>query len=576
MVPYELSDDDVPRRMANAARQFQQRLVALDQEKTQQLHEAEQLDHELESQEINATARAFLAEQLGEQPALASMPGHIEVNNTISTAQRFVTAAPKPWLRRWKIAAWIGTVVMAGVDVLAAWHVTGQMTTNLYGINDGSTLERGGLASLTLVGYWLLGAIYAWGGWWRRGAVAMYGVIVTLLTWGLAPVWVPKLQEILSSTSSVFGAQETTASSLVLAGAWAGTVIIACLFSFAGLLFLLMKHWLLSWIDLDHQHDVCRDILAKTDRASAARLRAQQIAETQRYALQHQAELIAEAAHDDQERDAEEARQRHDAAAQALNNIRTSAAKRREAENIRLASERFLDSLSRQTIMPCLLLGAALLGLTGCGTANSAPDLEAKAPVAQILADCSTSSPLYEKAFVDSVMRSVVTPKLLALPMASRVIVTCIGDSSKTPMSYDGRVQAINNRQGGTRQRLAQEVHRLLQSVPPATKYSRSELMFGFTEAAKKINPDATQPNLVLALSDLIEQSALADCSPQVKPKRFCHLPAPAFTFDNTEVIVLGVAVGLPADKAFLVNDAWKNWFLKTGIPPQRLVLQRD
>jgi hypothetical protein len=355
-------------------------------------------------------------------------------------------------------------------------------------------------------------------------------------------------------------------------------VALACVFSFAGLLFLVMKSWLYNWLTRDQQHDMCVGIIAQAEKAQDARLQAQQLAALQQHVLEHRADIIDQMVRDDWERDLQAAQRRHDASVKALVGIPTTLSQRRVAESGRLASEREIASLEQQRrylLAPCLLLGAALLGLSsGCTRADLAQQLETQAPTMQILADCSTSSPVYQSTFVESAMRTVITPKLMALPMASRVIVTCIGDSAQTPLSYDARVQAVNNGNGGTKAKLVQEMERLLKSVPSNTKYNRSELIFGFAEAAKKINPGASHPNQIIALSDLIEESAFANCSP--KAKAFCKLPAPTFKLKNTELVVLGVAVGMDGKRALVLNETWQGFFVKAGLDPQHLALRRD
>jgi hypothetical protein len=570
----DFSSDDQERRMIQAERQLSRQIAEREFAKTRLLQQVAVIDNDLESMEVGATARTFLAEQLGTQPDLAAMPGHTEVNNTVSTARRFVAAASKPWLRGWKIAAGVGTGFMGGVDIGAAWHVTGLMTLDVYGNPAGSLVERGGLACLTLVAYWLLGVVYAWGGWWRRAAFAMYGLIIALLTWGLSPTWVPKFQEMFGDLGSVFGGQ-VNSSIVVLAGSWVAVVGLACVFSLAGLLFLVMKGWLLYWLDLSHQHSVCMNIIRRAEQAEAKRLEVQQLDADLQHFQQHRAAMIAQFHDDDVRHDQQEVQQRHDAAVAALNDVRTATAFRRIAESVRLAYGRVLASL--QTITPCLLLGALLLGLPGYSVASSTQEVEAKAPTLQILLDCSLSSPARNQQFIASTFQYVIDPRIMALPMASFVLVHCIGDSASMPVNFATRIQAVNNANGGTARKIVRDVHGLLQSIPAmiqAKPYTKSELIYGFSEAAKRINPGAASPNRIVVLSDLMEESALADCSP--KAKNFCKLPAPSFKFVNTEVAVFGVGIGLPADKALAVNDAWKGFFLKAGLDQQRLALRRE
>ena len=91
-------------------------------------------------------------------------------------------------------------------------------------------------------------------------------------------------------------------------------------------------------------------------------------------------------------------------------------------------------------------------------------------------------------------------------------------------------------------------------------EHGQSHLVGGLFDASKNINTKATQPNVIVMLSDLIEFSPIANCY----KNRSCPLPSPTFRLDNTNFVALGVGQGLPSNHEMTIFASWEKFLGQT------------
>jgi hypothetical protein len=193
----------------------------------------------------------------------------------------------------------------------------------------------------------------------------------------------------------------------------------------------------------------------------------------------------------------------------------------------------------------------------------SADDLLAKAPVFELLLDISGGSPATNPAFMAAAWPGI-EEKIRAMPMGATVIITTVGNSESMPMMWRTRVQAKTTKDGAPIAAVVRGARTLFLSFPERIKGKedkKSHLITGLFEASRQLNPNTTD-NVIVMVSDLIENSPLANCT----PPRPCKLPAPKFKLDTAHVSIIGSAARLPPKQAMTILKAWEAFFAKAGV----------
>lgn len=91
--------------------------------------------------------------------------------------------------------------------------------------------------------------------------------------------------------------------------------------------------------------------------------------------------------------------------------------------------------------------------------------------------------------------------------------------------------------------------------------HGTSNLLAGLYDSSKAINLNSDR-NIIIFISDLIENSPLANCY-----KTFpCRLPKPSFTLPGTELTVLGVGWGMPSDREMALVKVWEVYLSQVGL----------
>ncbi len=157
----------------------------------------------------------------------------------------------------------------------------------------------------------------------------------------------------------------------------------------------------------------------------------------------------------------------------------------------------------------------------------------------------------------------VIENKLRSMPMGSVVIVNTVGDASLPPFMKRFRIQKITTVEGAAVDEIVYALRAIVLAFPKRVQgqqHGESHLIGGLYDASKNINSRASQPNIIVMLSDLVEFSPLANCY----KNRSCPLPEPTFRLRNTNVIALGVGHGLPSDREMAVFASWERFFRQT------------
>ena len=213
----------------------------------------------------------------------------------------------------------------------------------------------------------------------------------------------------------------------------------------------------------------------------------------------------------------------------------------------------------RQMVALC----SAAIFMTIASAADSTKDLLETAPVFQLLLDNSGSSPATDQSFVNSAW-PIIESKVRSLPMGTVVIVNTVGDASLSPLMKRTRIQKVTTGEGAAVEDIVRSLKSIVLGFPKRVQgqeHGQSHLIGGFFDASKNLNINASTKNLIVALTDLIEFSSMANC---YKDKA-CRLPKPAFKLDNTDLVALGVGRGLPSDREIAVFSSWGKFFSQTG-----------
>jgi hypothetical protein len=211
-----------------------------------------------------------------------------------------------------------------------------------------------------------------------------------------------------------------------------------------------------------------------------------------------------------------------------------------------------------------LACAVALMGAFGTSVAQSVnpstQELLNKAGTFQILLDVSGSSPATDEKTMRAIAPKIIA-KLREMPIGTKVSVTGVGDARTMPLVWVKRVQARVTPEGAPMEDLARGLQQLLIGFPKRIEHSQqnySELVGGFFDASKNLNPRA-EINRVLVVSDLLEHTQSVNCFYATR----CKLPDPKFSLRNAEVIVYGVGMGLPSDRAMSLERLWADYLSK-------------
>lgn len=219
------------------------------------------------------------------------------------------------------------------------------------------------------------------------------------------------------------------------------------------------------------------------------------------------------------------------------------------------------------TLTTVVMLLIMLFSQSASAQAPSTAQLIAAAPVLQILLDNSGSSPATDEQIIARAW-PLIESKVRAMPPASIVIVHTVGTAELPPISLRLRIQQRRTSEGGTMNDVVQAIRTAVLSFPAKIKagtvaqHGTSNLIAGLFDASRAINP-ASDSNVIIFISDLIENSSLANCYTSFP----CKLPKPEFSLPGTELIVLGVGWGLPANKEIALVKSWEQYLGKLGLP---------
>ena len=118
-------------------------------------------------------------------------------------------------------------------------------------------------------------------------------------------------------------------------------------------------------------------------------------------------------------------------------------------------------------------------------------------------------------------------------------------------------------KEGDTLDGIAHSLQALVLSFPERFKgqeHQQSEIIDGFFQAAQELNSKASEGNVIIAVTDGVENSDQARCGSGA-----CKLPLPSFALSGASVYLYGVGQGLTAPKAQQLTLAWEGFFKPTG-----------
>lgn len=182
-----------------------------------------------------------------------------------------------------------------------------------------------------------------------------------------------------------------------------------------------------------------------------------------------------------------------------------------------------------------------------------------RAPAFQIILDISGSSPALDQTLIDSVAPAIAA-QVKAMPVGTLVTISTVGDATVPSSLLRMQIQA----RGATAGDVARKLQRFLHDFPREAKdraQGRSDLVGGFAAAASYVNRKS-DANAIVMVSDLVEYSALADCS----RARKCALPAkPSFDLGGAHVQVYGVGQGQPSPRAMQLTADWRAFLARAN-----------
>ncbi len=467
----------------------------------------------------------------------------------------------------------VGTALTALADVVCVFFVMRQRYIDATGNFTGSIVELLAVSTMTLCAYFLMGFLYKHGH--EAGAKVLYGVILLTLALTLWSTEVPYLQQIWAGFSSTSGTAFADNSTTASSGApfWflaAGDLVLAFCFTIAGVLFAICKHYLEACIPEWEPHTMVRsEHKEHEEHAAMQNDLGQKEAAAAALGSDH-ARSVRAVEHACNEHKAGLFRMARESEAIAADPLRTEAEKLRAQAKI----QEFLQCVasvdqarrtalrapdSRATIMGFLFL-VLLPAIAAHGQALS--PVCRTAPTMQLIVDASGSSPALDPAFIAAVLQPL-EQQVRSMPVCSTITITTVGDASQMPVMLRTRVQLRNSREGATMDDIVAGMRRFLLGFPQRAhghEQGRSELVGGFSDAAGNVNTEATKPNVIVMLSDLVEHSRIAYCGAGV-----CRLPPPRISLSNTDVTVYGAGLGLSSDRAFVLTNAWNEWLKRAG-----------
>lgn len=535
--------------------------------------EARQLAHDLEYIELGDPMRKLIAEhrQDDNNRVTAYVPD-TSANDTVTMAREFLSFVTRRSLWGWTLAAVLAVVLTAAADIVAVSYIMQQRSLDAWGEFSGSLVQLIAISVATLFAYTVMGVLWQRGS--RRSAGALYGLIFLGLCWFLLPTATQharELWETLFDGNSLFGAQQQSTAPL-----WwlaLGTGIEAWLFSMAGVLFILAKEWLLSYLRLWPEHGMATAIVAMADKSAALMqyahyYRALGAQYQQNGHGQHRIVLALRLGIEKSYIPRVQSLYSGDLS--VLGNVRSSLANKKRAQKRIESAEKCLESVQNLLRhVPQITAGLVLalhlaMAAPVFALSPATRTLIESAPTFQILVDFSTSSIAKDPLYVEGVFR-VLDELLRHMPMATQIRVAAVGDAAVTPFSWVTRIQPRATPEGAPVEQIIRDLHALLLGMPSLIKkyeHQKSEFIGGLFDAARNINPRAASDNRIILLGDLLEVSAFANC----ESGKTCKLPAaPPFKLERTRITALGIGRGLPSEKAQALTMAWEKFLQKAG-----------
>jgi hypothetical protein len=486
-----------------------------------------------------------------------------------------------PLLTRFELVLFLSlTIFTAIADIGTVCFAMKQRYVDAFGNFSGSWFELIAISSMTLCAYFAVGLLWEKGH--KRMAIGLYLVIPCLLALSLATTEASRFQAAWSgvhpSGESVFSGETGDNNASNEAPAW---FLIGCdiLFAFcltiAGLLFIWSKRKLVKCLEDWKILKIGDGILAREEKRSE---RENGVCELEglntslRSPELHQ-RIVRQVGSQAIKRYNGRVLDRRDQAIGVLNSVESSAAEKSRAQVIVEKAQECLAAVdhyagfgfskkagSTVMVIPFLLVCFAF-GLPA--RAQSTEELCRSAPVLQILIDASGSSPARDPGFISAV-EPLVEKRLRSMPVCSQILIVSVGDASVMPIMLRTRIQMRTTRDGATIDEIVRGVQRFLHGLPDhikAHEQARSELIGGFADASRNVNSNARLPNQIIVLSDLIENSTLANCE-----MRTCRLPDnPKLSLTNAVITVYGAGLGLPSSRAIALTKAWEVYLTRAG-----------
>lgn len=188
-------------------------------------------------------------------------------------------------------------------------------------------------------------------------------------------------------------------------------------------------------------------------------------------------------------------------------------------------------------------------------------EILAKSPTFHLILDASGNSPATSKQALSSFWTEIES-KLREMPMGTRVILSSFGDAAVRPLFIEVRIQIKKTPTGDTINGIVADIKRFVLSYPDGLdQHGETHAIGAFFDASKNINKTASTENVIMMVSDLIENSSYAQCY-----NDSCKLPKKQiFSLPNTRVTVLGVGQELKSKDAIALQNAWDVFLKNSG-----------
>ena len=481
----------------------------------------------------------------------------------VEQAREILRAESPASVQRRVVVALVAVVSAALLDIGLLYRVQIEHFTLADGTVKAATLEMWAASCMSLAWFFLIGYLWKQSATaWRMLAGCAYGLLLLLIAALLKDSYGSLFSNLWAGESNPLLPSAPGGDGPAWFVVFAGLLGVSTIFTVGGLLLLLMKDHLAVCAGRWRLVQECQRHIAQDEEISRLSVELEALTSLHAHVTNpvNAKTIIKRALTVARDRVLSDSQRQQEAMRRAAQDVRITQ-EQREDTTAKLSR---LDSCMTTLRTLVLSLLAAVVFTAHPAQASPTAVLFDNPKTFQLLVDVSPS-PGVNPLFLQNVWSSV-EQLLRRMPVGSSVIVQSVGNAALTPLVFRSRIQVRHTREGDTMESMVRGVKAVLFSFPERFKtnqHQQSELIGAFFDASRNISPN-TPGNVIVAITDLAENSPLASCA-NVQKAKPCTLPAPQFSLENTAVYVFGVGQGMPSDKAIHLTQQWAALFKKSG-----------